>query len=1148
MFHARKRTKLVLLLICATAFAVVPVNLMAGEQEDAAALRNATLQMNAAGKFADAKKLSLKELELNKKLYGDRDIRTAVNYLVLGQIDLGLGDNKSALTNFQQSLKLQRSLKDRSQFNESAYINCVIMEANTLTKLQVLAPAAASFEEALDRQVKMAGDDDLMAAYLRSNLGFVLTKLRRLDEARTHLEKALKVRSEKLGEQHPETLACLTNLASVKVEQGDYQGAKADFEMILNSKLAQPGGATADVALAKNNLGETLNRLGDYAAARQHFQEALVICEKTAGKESELTVTLLNNIGRLERETGELDAATLHLLAALQTSQKVLGAAHDKTAISADNLGQVFQEKQDYPRARSLFDAAFKIRLAVFGAKHPQTAYCMDVLGEFFRHTGNLEEARKYHEEALKIRRESLGDEHSETALSMLHLSHVLASQGEFDTAQRGYEKALEVSRKVNGENHATTGLMVGGLGVLHSLKGEYEESLRYAQLALEIAQNTRGAEHGNATVALMNLGYLHYKLGNYDKAEEFLQEAQEIMTESLPPESYLLVNGQTTLATVFAANGKWEQALDLFDQSQKAKAQSTHVLLASSSSREQEQLRLGLIGSLAKALSVARQHSDQPEVASKSAEWVLNGKSMTTEILAKQTQLTMHSDDPDLRDKIAKLKEVRGTIAAITMASSSPASRASRQSVLQVMTEAENQLSGEIARKQGRNEVTPGWISLNDIRSQLKPNQVFINILQPVTFNLSAKGTEAMGEPERYLAWIIPAENQGEVQLVDLGPSAVINAKITDVRTVIGDTQLLASKKESEATKQCKTALQEVAGLVWQPLKDKLPEATNQLIISPDSTLWLLPWAALPGNEAHYLVEDYQVQYVGSGRELLPKEEKTSTRIPLIFADPDYDLSPADSKAALAKIFRNPAPKSSITDRFAVQTKLPPVGRLPGTKEEAAAVTPSIEKIGGGAPKSFLGEAALEGVVKRVTGPKILLLSTHGFFLPEPKLEPQILARLSSPLKQEYATIQQVDNPLLRCGVLMAGCNNPPVDLDDGILTGMEVIDIDLQGTELVVLSACETGVGDVRTGDGIAGLCQAFQIAGAQRVVSTLWPVSDRETAILMSNFFQQIADGDSHADALRNAQLECIRRHREENSAAHPFYWACWTLIEN
>jgi CHAT domain-containing protein len=318
-------------------------------------------------------------------------------------------------------------------------------------------------------------------------------------------------------------------------------------------------------------------------------------------------------------------------------------------------------------------------------------------------------------------------------------------------------------------------------------------------------------------------------------------------------------------------------------------------------------------------------------------------------------------------------------------------------------------------------------------------------------------------------------------------------------------------------------------------PLRAAAGTATTWYV-APDGELWLYPWAALPTADGNYLAEAVDVRYVTSGRDLLARKSADPTGDCVIVADPDFDAGAGRPRTPAA----GPAGGRGVADL------LGRVGRLPGTALEARAVAPKLAALAAREPTVLIGERATEQQLRTARRPRVLMLATHGFFLPPGPEHRAASKTWFEALTLHLAVGDEAVNPLRRSGVLLAGCNREPAPGgDDGVLTGLDVLGMDLRGCELVVLSACETGLGEVRDGEGVGGLRQAFLAAGAELVMSTLWQVPDLESARLMTRCFELQADGRPAGAALREAQLEAVRRRRERNAAAHPFFWAAYTL---
>ena len=333
-----------------------------------------------------------------------------------------------------------------------------------------------------------------------------------------------------------------------------------------------------------------------------------------------------------------------------------------------------------------------------------------------------------------------------------------------------------------------------------------------------------------------------------------------------------------------------------------------------------------------------------------------------------------------------------------------------------------------------------------------------------------------------------------------------------------------------------------------WKPLEGTLAGA-NRIYLSPDGVLNQISWAVVAAKDGRLLLETYDLRTVSSTKNILRRKRRPATNSAVLIGHPRFDLGEARQRAVAKALQKTEEPKlllASISSRLRSREqrggKLEP---LPNIKVEVQAIH-SLLKKQGWRVEVYTEEKALEEAVKRIRQPRVLHAATHGFFLPDQKRQKRRL-RSSGPQRPSG-----MENPMLRSGLYFAGANRvlsgraPPAELEDGVLTAYEATGLNLHGTELVVLSACETGLGQVRNGEGVFGLRRALQVAGAEAVLMSLWSVPDRETQELMTLFYSKwLADQNKH-EAFREAQLELRTKVRERYEEDLPFYWGAFVLV--
>jgi CHAT domain-containing protein len=415
-------------------------------------------------------------------------------------------------------------------------------------------------------------------------------------------------------------------------------------------------------------------------------------------------------------------------------------------------------------------------------------------------------------------------------------------------------------------------------------------------------------------------------------------------------------------------------------------------------------------------------------------------------------------------------------------------------------------------AKYLGRNlQRASATITQSDITAKLSECSALIDLFQFHDPKLKGDEAECLG------AIIMTANNKLEFVRID-GAKAICQA-IESLRNGITNGDAACVKAETGVLSE----------KLWRPIAQKIPEGTNQLVISPDGDLNFLSFAALLSEDGKFLTESYDISYVGNARDLLRESNTQPAKRIRIFGNPIFDR-PAGPAEENRLAFR-----SMEVDVFG-QIQLP---SLPGTEKECAEIQ-KIAANSGWDLETFTRERADEKTIRQTSRPGILHLATHGFYL-NSYTPPLDSTRGMSVSGIELATQNKKGvDPMRASGIALTGAQSTmrswaerkaPNPENDGILTAEEVASLDLQGTWLVSLSACETGLGEARSGEGVLGLRRSFMMAGAENLLMTLWPVSDQTTSEIMADFYREALKTGNASGSLAKVQREWLVKLRKE-----------------
>lgn len=959
-------------------------------------------------------------------------------------------------------------------------------EASALRTAGKYDDALKLAEEGLAIRERERGPDDSSVADALHLVALILDDKSEYASAEPINRRALAIREQALGPHHPDVAQSLFNLAWIVKSRQDFAGAESLYRRALDIQERAMGPDDLDVATTLNDLAVLYNQTGRYDEAITAHERALAIRERAANRDG--VGLSLNNLARVYMNKGDYESAAATYRRSLSNWEAVVGPDHPRVANALDGLAQAAAASGDYATAEPLQLRVLAIREKALGPDHPEVGTTLNNLAVIYREKGDVERAVPLLLRDLAITEARLGPDHSFVAPTLSNLGIIHVQRQQYAEAEARFRRALSIQERALGPGHLAVGMTLSRIGRLYveDRTKDTAEAEGLLQRALAILEKAVGPNHPEVALALSGLATLRDRQGDHVASEAFLRRAlaiQETVFGGVHPD---IAQSHERLAALRQRDADAPGAIAHLTRAYDVRERLLARNLPVGSDRQRVTYLTLFARDTDRAISLhAHDAPDSSTALDLAFTTLLRRKGRAMDAARDSVALLRQHASESQRVVVDQLAAARAQLATVTLRGPAGASPAAYGANLRRLTERVDALEADLSAESAAFRAESYSVTIDAVQQAIPADAVLIEYAayQP------SSAAHAPLVPPRYVAYVL-ASATAQPQWVDLGDAAAIDAAVLSWRAALRDPQRRDAAGLARALDR----------LVLEPVRRRVRDATH-LLIAPDGSLNLVPFAALQDERQRYLLERYTITHLTSGRDLLRLQVPRASRSESVVV-----ASPAFGEPAVvaSSTPTREGPRVDVSRMF--------FGPLPGVADEVRALRQLLSNA------TFLtGQQATEAAVRRLSGPRLLHVATHGFFR----------ARDAAPA---------VDDPLLRSGLALAGANQGGQN-DDGILTALEAADLDLWGTSLVVLSACDTGVGDVRTGDGVHGLQRALVLAGAETQLMSLWPVSDRSTRELMTRYYREVTAGAGRAEALRRAQVDLLRNPRY----AHPYYWA-------
>ncbi len=883
------------------------------------------------------------------------------------------------------------------------------------------------------------------------------------------------------------------------------------FSFILIGKIQAQSWETL------NAEGEKLYGAGKYAEATAVFEKAKIQAEKEFGKMHKDYAASCSNLATSYQFQGLYTKAEPLYIEGKSIEEKVLGKEHPDYALSCNSLALFYRDQGLYTKAEPFYIEAKNIQEKVLGKEHPEYANSCNNLGGLYASQGLYTKAEPLYIEAKSIREKVSGKEHPEYAVCCNNLGTLYVQQRLYAQAEPLLVESKNTREKVLGKAHPHYAISCNNLAILYHSQGLYIKAIPLYIESKNIKEKFLGKEHPSYANSCNTLAALYYDQGFYTKAEPLFMEAKSIYEKVFGKEHPSYAEICNRLGILYEYQNEFLKANSYYQQAGNVFISQIENNFSNLSENEKGKFLKTFYGNFECYNSFTIKANKQiPNLTM----WAYNNSLVTKGLLFSGTQKIkeriQNSNDVVLKQLY---DDWRNKKKAYSKALQLSLKEREKQNISteKLQTEA-NELEKQLSQKselfaKANDKTRYTW---QDVQKQLKKDEVIVEIIRTQYFD--KKQTDST----LYMALIITPKTKNQPEMVVLP-----NGKELETDAVAYYKNKIKFKKEDKASYNA----------FWKDIKARLGKAKKVYFV-PDGVYHQINLVTLqnPATKA-YVRSEIQVQLLSSSKDLIKytenakKQRKNFKDYQIhLFGYPNYAQKGEKKPTTKEERSLSFSAKMDTTQRF-FNPNSGTITILEGTKTEINNISKILtdKNIKN---TNYLENQAEEGTIKTLKSPDILHIATHGFFLGD-----------TENFDKDNANKFR-ENPLLRSGLLLKdaekGLRGEILEGEDGVLTAQEAINLNLDDTELVVMSACETGLGEIKNGEGVYGLQRSFQQAGAKTILMSLWKVDDVATQEVMTLFYNNLVAGKTKRQAFDDAQETLYKKYK------NPYFWGAFVMV--